>query len=97
MNASKVLTSDYENKTLSGSGKNKPNSKPIKPNTNPIQTQNKPNTNPIQTQYKPKTNPISKAKKYRASSLQHFFRRLCYFIGIYTRLHKLSVARIVFY
>ncbi len=36
MNVNKVLTRDYENKTLSGSGKNKPNS-------NPKQTQYKPN------------------------------------------------------
>jgi hypothetical protein len=71
INVSKVLTKDYDNKTLSGHGKNKPNTNPIqtqyKPNTNPIQTQYKPNTNPIQTQYKanqsqnkPKTNPISR-------------------------------------
>ena len=36
MNVSKVITEDYENKTLSRSGKNKANSKPI-------QTQNEPN------------------------------------------------------
>jgi hypothetical protein len=45
-------------------------------------------TNPKQTQ----SNPISKAKKYRASSLQHLFCRFRYFISIYTRLHKLSVT-----
>ena len=32
MNVNKVLTKDYENKTLSGSGKNKANSKPNKAN-----------------------------------------------------------------
>jgi hypothetical protein len=48
MSVSPVITKVYENKTLSGHGKNKPNS-------NPIQTQFKPNTNPIQTQ----SNPIS--------------------------------------
>jgi len=46
MNVNKVLTMDYEKRTLGERGKNKPNS-------NPIQTQSK----PIQTQFKPKTNP----------------------------------------
>ena len=32
MNVNKVLTKDYENKTLGGCGKNKPNSKPNKAN-----------------------------------------------------------------
>jgi len=32
MNVTKVLTKDYENKTLGERGKNKANSKPIKPN-----------------------------------------------------------------
>ena len=32
MNVNKEMTMDYENKTLSRSWKNKPNSKPIKPN-----------------------------------------------------------------
>ena len=49
MNVSSLLTEEYENKTLGGCGKNKPNSKPIKANTKPI----KANTNPIRTQYKP--------------------------------------------
>ena len=39
MNVTKVLTRDYEKKTLGEHGKNKPNSKPIKPKTNPKQTQ----------------------------------------------------------
>ena len=50
MNVIKVLTKDYENKTLSERGKNKPNTNPNKPNTKPIKankmpkrTQNKPN------------------------------------------------------
>ena len=43
MNVNKVLTKDYEKRTLGERGKNKPNS-------NPIQTQSKPK----QTQYKPK-------------------------------------------
>gem|GEM_PF-813094 len=54
MNVNKVLTKDYENKTLGGSGKNKANSKLIQTQSNPI----KANTNPKQSQYKPKTNPI---------------------------------------
>ncbi len=40
MNVNKVLTRDYEKKTLGELGKNKPN-------TNPIQTQYKANSNPI--------------------------------------------------
>ena len=44
MNVNKVLTRDYEKRTLGEHGKNKPN-------TNPIQTQNKPKTNPKQTQF----------------------------------------------
>ncbi len=66
MNVTKVLTKDYEKRTLGERGKNKPNSNPIqtqyKPNTNPIQTQFKPTSNPIQSQSKPKqtqSNPIS--------------------------------------
>jgi len=50
MNVTKVLTRDYENETLSRSGKNKANSKPNKANSNPIS----PETNPIQSQYEPK-------------------------------------------
>ena len=45
MNVNNVLTMDYENKTLSGRGKNKANSKPIKANLSqfkPIKCQNKP-------------------------------------------------------
>jgi len=56
MNASSAITMNYEQLTMNYANKNKPNSKPIKPKTNPIQTQNKPNTNPIRTQ----TNPIAK-------------------------------------
>jgi len=47
MNVSKVLTRDYEKRTLGERGKNKPN-------TNPIQTQYKPNTNPIKPNFKGK-------------------------------------------
>jgi len=39
MNVNKVLTRDYEKKTLGEHGKNKPNSNPIQTQTNPIQTQ----------------------------------------------------------
>jgi len=39
MNITSLITVDYENITNWTLGENKPNSKPIKPNTNPIQTQ----------------------------------------------------------
>jgi len=42
MNVNKVLTKDYEKKTLSEHGKNKPNSNPIQTQSKPIQTQTKP-------------------------------------------------------
>ena len=42
MNVNKVLTKDYEKKTLGQHGKNKPNSNPIQTQSKPIQTQNKP-------------------------------------------------------
>jgi len=54
MNVNIVLSRDYEDKTLGERGKNKPNSKPIQTQSNPI----KANKMPKQTQYKPKTNPI---------------------------------------
>jgi len=74
MNVNKVLTKDYENKTLGEHGKNKPNSKPIKANllnaqmnVNKVLTKDYENTSncalaenkPNQTQ----TKPISEAKK----------------------------------
>ncbi len=39
MNISSLITVDYENIANWKLGENKPNSKPIKPNTNPKQTQ----------------------------------------------------------
>ncbi|MBW8039627.1 MAG: hypothetical protein FVQ85_06465 [Planctomycetes bacterium] len=36
MNVNKVLTKDYEKRTLGGRGKNEPKTNPIKANTNPI-------------------------------------------------------------
>ena len=45
----KVISRDYENKTLGKRGKNKPNSNPIQTQSNPI----KANKMPKQTQYKP--------------------------------------------
>ena len=39
MNVNKVLTRDYEKKTLGEHGKNKPNTKPIQSQSKPIQTQ----------------------------------------------------------
>ncbi len=47
MNVTSLITVDYENIANWTLGENKPNSKPIKPKTNPKQTQNKPKTNPI--------------------------------------------------
>jgi len=44
MNVRSLITVDYENKSNWKLGENKPNSKPIKANTKPIQTQNKPNS-----------------------------------------------------
>jgi len=63
MNASTVLTKDYDNWTLGERGKNKPN-------TNPIQTQYKANSNPI----KPKTNPIK--ANYFCRCIRNFSSRL---------------------
>ena len=39
MNVTSIMTRDYENKSNWKLGENKPNSKPIKANTKPIQTQ----------------------------------------------------------
>ncbi len=77
MNVNKVLTKDYEKRTLGERGKNKPN-------TNPIQTQYKANSKPIQTQFKAnqsQLNPISKAKKCcpglgTVLALKHFGRKV---------------------
>jgi len=69
MNVNKLLTIDYENKTLSERGKNKPNS-------NPIQTQFKPNSNPIQSQFKPNTNPIYKHLKSPIFPAHIFINRM---------------------
>ena len=49
MNVNKVLTKDYDKKTLGEHGKNEPKTNPIKANTNPI----KANIMPKQTQYEP--------------------------------------------
>jgi hypothetical protein len=54
MNVNKVLTKNYENKTLGRRGKNKANQSQYKPNQsqyNANQSQYKPNTNPIQSQF----------------------------------------------
>ena len=53
MNINKVITRDYEKWTPGERGKNKPNSKPIQTQSNPI----KANKMPKQTQYKPNTKP----------------------------------------
>ena len=62
MNVNKVLTKDYEKKTLGERGKNEPKTNPNEPNSKPI----KANIMPKQTQYKAKQTqlkPISEAKK----------------------------------
>jgi len=58
MNVSIFSQKDYENKTLGGSGKNKPNSKPIQTQSNPI----KANKMPKQTQFKPKQSQFQSQK-----------------------------------
>jgi len=50
MNVNKVLTRDYEKKTLSEHGKNKPKTNPKQTQTNPKQSQ----TNPNKAKTKPK-------------------------------------------
>ena len=56
MNVNAIKTRDYKNETLSGYGKNKPNSNPIQTQSNPISTQNKPNQS--------QSNPISEKPKW---------------------------------
>ena len=59
MNVTFFITREYEQMDTWSSGKNKANSKPNKPKTNPILA----NKTPIRTQFKPKTNPISESKR----------------------------------
>ena len=71
INLSANITRDYENKSNPTLGENKPNSKPIQTQTNPISETPKINISSIVTKYyeniypcaapknKPKTNPIS--------------------------------------
>jgi len=70
MNVNMVLTVDYKKKTLGKRGKNKPNTKPIQTQTNPITEKPKMNVNKVLTKdyeknhprglrkNKPNTNPI---------------------------------------
>jgi len=65
MNVSTIITREYENNQLSRRGENKPNSKPIQTQSNPI----KANKIPKQTQFKPKqTQPVV--------SLSNLFQRM---------------------
>jgi len=113
MNVTKVLTKDYVNKTLGEHGKNEPKTNPIRTQTNPIKPKIKPKGTqykPNQSQFhlRPKgwnsrgvfvariSHPESSIQN-RASSIEHIFCRLHYFIGIYTGLHKLHRPRVVFY
>jgi len=52
MNVSSAITMNYEQLTMNYANKNKPNSKPIEPKTNPKQTQFKANTNPNKPNFK---------------------------------------------
>jgi len=64
MNVNMVLTVDYEKKTLGESGKNKPNTKPIQTQTNPISEEAKMNVSYIITKgYENKPRFRAKAKQ----------------------------------
>jgi len=64
MNVSRVSTKDYEDETLGKRGKNKPNSKPIQTQTNPISEKAKMNVNYIITKgYENKSRFRAKAKQ----------------------------------
>jgi hypothetical protein len=52
MNVNKVLTKDYEKRTLGQPGKNKPNSNPIQTQFKANLTRNKPNSNPNKPNFK---------------------------------------------
>ena len=62
LNVNKVITVDYEKRTLGQHGKNKANTKPI-------QTQYKANTIPIRTQYEPKQT------QFQAGSRRRFCKK----------------------
>ncbi|MBW8040952.1 MAG: hypothetical protein FVQ85_13235 [Planctomycetes bacterium] len=62
MNVNKVLTKDYEIRTLGEHGKNEPKTNPIKANTKPI----KANKMPKQTQYEPNQTQFQRQKNERA-------------------------------
>jgi len=64
MNATSIITADYEKKTLSERGKNKPNSNPIQTQTNPITEKAKMNVTSIITKgYENKARFQAKAKQ----------------------------------
>ncbi|MBW8039117.1 MAG: hypothetical protein FVQ85_03865 [Planctomycetes bacterium] len=74
MNINKVLTRDYENKTLGEHGKNEPKTNPIKANSNPISPAHKttydiPHTTyEIQTQFLPAICVAGQTQKNAAAS-----------------------------
>jgi len=86
MNVSRVSTRDYENKTPGERGKNKPNSKPIQTQTNPITEKQKMNVTKVltkgyenkshfwvkakQTQFKPNSKPIQTQSKPVLSAVE---------------------------
>ena len=76
MNVNKVLTRDYEKRTLGERGKNKANSKPIKANTKPISEKPKMNITSIITKgYENKSPLRAKAKQTQYKPKQTQFQR----------------------
>ena len=77
MNVNEVLTKDYENKTLSGSGKNKANTKPNKPNLR----KPKMNVNKVLTKdYANKTLSGSGKNKANTNPIKANFRKAAMFV-----------------
>jgi len=76
MNVNKVLTKDYENKTLGQRGKNKPNTNPIQTQTKPISEKAKMNVTSIITKgYENKPRFRAKAKQTQYKPNQTQFQR----------------------
>ncbi len=74
MNVNKVLTMDYDNKTLSKRGKNKPNTNPIQTQSNPISEKAKMNVTSIITkgyENKPRFRAKAKQTQYKPNQTQY--------------------------
>jgi len=98
MNVSNFITADYENKTLSRRGKNKPNSNPIQTQTNPIkanktpkQTQNKPKQTQSQNPRRKKFTPPVDERRFGGNNTRanQGFRAVC----VLQELHKMKIAK----